>query len=197
MKNPKNQRIPQTSPCGAMSGPSGGFRYLHMHCCYLLPELWRKPQQAEQVSWAVWRREAHVLGIDFTREECWDWILRLDSLFWREGEVNGHNPFGLHVPALLSSSCTATNCLQPFAFPSLSLFLSFAPTTLFTLLFPLLSIHWSPLIALCLPLVPKVSPKPSPPYPDSSILCPRFPWARGVLAVPGLTASPLHAVLAR
>lgn len=63
-KKPTNitQRIPQMSLCGAASGPSGGFRYLDIHCCYLLPELWRKPQQAEQVSWAVRRGETHILG---------------------------------------------------------------------------------------------------------------------------------------
>lgn len=61
--------------------------------------------------------------------------------------MNGHNPFGLHVPALLSSSCTATNCLQPFAFPSLSLFLSFAPTT-FSLFYFLSSLSTGPLLLL-------------------------------------------------
>lgn len=49
--------------------PSGGCRYPHVHCCSLLWELWREPQQAEQASWEQG-------GVKHTFEE---WILQKKS----------------------------------------------------------------------------------------------------------------------
>lgn len=61
---------------------------------------------------------------------------------------SNRNPFGLRAPALLSS--TAVNSPQSLvAFAALSLCqpsLFCAPTTLFALLFPLFSVHWSLLL---------------------------------------------------
>lgn len=39
------------------------------HCFCLLPELWKKSQQADQVTWALQRGEAHVLGMGVTGVE--------------------------------------------------------------------------------------------------------------------------------
>lgn len=74
----------------------------------------------------------------------------------------------LYSPLFYSSqSFVPFACLSPF-----QLCLFFAPTTLYTLLFPLFSVHWSPRTALYLHLVPKVS---SPLLPLTSTSRPTHP----------------------
>lgn len=107
------------------------------------------------------RGKAHILEVGFTGEECWDCILGLDNLFWREKEANGHS-LGLCALALLLPSSTAINALcPPLPFPVEVTFnyLHTLPPQLFSLSHSLSSLLAVPLSAFLLWLVS--SPRPT------------------------------------
>lgn len=101
------------------------------------------------------RHEARILEVGFTGEECWDCILGLDNLFWREEEANGHSLFSLCALALLPSSI-AINALCPLLplFVKVTFnYLYTLPPQLFSLCYSLSSLLAVPLSALLLWLV--------------------------------------------